>query len=87
MQKQIKTVGSNGQISLGMAFAGKMVLIDQLEDGSLLIKTGEFIPDNEKWLHHGADATRLNQALDWAAQNPAEDNFETFNHKFDSTHD
>jgi len=43
-------VGSNGQISLGKEFAGKMVLIDQVDDGTWIIKSGEFVPDSKSAL-------------------------------------
>ncbi len=47
----IKQVGANGQISLGKEFAGKQVQISKLTNGTLIIQTGRFIPDNEKWLN------------------------------------
>ncbi len=40
---QIKTIGSNGQISLGKEFAGENVLIDSPEYGVWTIKIGKFI--------------------------------------------
>jgi putative transposon-encoded protein len=40
-QRQVKTIGSNGQISLGKEFAGKMVLVEQIEEGTWIIKCGE----------------------------------------------
>ena len=39
--QQVKVIGGNGQLSLGKEFAGQMVLIDQLDNGTWLIKTGE----------------------------------------------
>ncbi|HLD84452.1 MAG TPA: hypothetical protein VI844_01630 [Coxiellaceae bacterium] len=50
MAAQVKVIGSNGQISLGKEFAGKSVLVEQIDAYSWVIKTGQFIPDNEKWL-------------------------------------
>ena len=47
----IKTVGTNGQISLGKKFAGQTVILDEIDTGVWIIKLGRFIPDNEKWLH------------------------------------
>jgi len=64
---QIKTIGSNGQISLGKEFAGQNVLIDNLEYGVWTIKIGKFIPHNEQWLLEKDNATKLNEALDWAS--------------------
>lgn len=72
----IKQVGSNGQISLGKEYAGKQVQICQLDDGTLIIKTGKFIPDNEQWLYADSSMERLNNAIEWAEKNPRRDNFQ-----------
>ena len=69
----IKTIGSSGQIALGKQFAGKHVLVEEIEDGVWLIKLGDFIPKNEKWLHHSEVKKNLDNALDWAGQTPAEE--------------
>lgn len=61
----VKNVGLNGQISLGKKFAGKQVSVIDNEDGTLLIKTGKFIPDNESWLYKNNGEARLEKALDW----------------------
>ena len=62
----IKSIGSNGQISIGKEFAGKLVLIEQLEPGVWILKLGEFIPDNERWLHEPETEKRLDEAIEWA---------------------
>ena len=49
--QQVKIVGMNGQLSLGKAFAGQMVVIEQVDEGTWIIKTGTFVPDSEKFLH------------------------------------
>ena len=59
----IKQVGANGQISLGKEYAGKQILISKLDDNSLIIKTGKFIPDNERWLYEGDNLQRLEKAI------------------------
>jgi hypothetical protein len=38
----LKTVSSNGQISIGRELAGQQVQLLEQEDGSLLIKKGPF---------------------------------------------
>ena len=75
--KQIKIVGTNGQISLGKEYAGKIFLIDQVDQGVWIIKFGEFVPDAEKWLHEEKHLAKLNKALDWADKNTPKDNFDT----------
>jgi hypothetical protein len=59
----IKSVGRSGQISLGKKFAGKTVLIDQIEPGVWVVKLGQFIPDSEKWLHDPRSGTKLTRPL------------------------
>jgi hypothetical protein len=73
---QVKVIGHNGQLSLGKAFAGQMVLIDQVDNGTWIIKTGSFIPDSERWLHSGDNLEKLDRALYWAENNQPKDNFE-----------
>ena len=72
----IKQVGANGQIALGKEYAGKQVQLTRLDDGSLIIKTGKFIPDNEKWLHQGDNLEKLKEAIKWATTHERRDNFE-----------
>jgi hypothetical protein len=74
--QQVKIIGSNGQLSLGKEFAGQMVVIDQIDDGTWLIKKGEFIPDSEKYLYQGNNMDRLDKALYFAEKNKPTDNFE-----------
>lgn len=73
---QVKVIGANGQISLGKEFAGKMVMVDQLSEGTWIIKAGEFIPESEKWLYEGKNLLKLEKALEWAEKNKPKDNFD-----------
>ncbi len=66
----IKIVGSSGQISLGKKFAGRHVLVDEIEPGTWIVKLGRFIPENELWLHSGAVKEDLDKAINWAEQTP-----------------
>ena len=76
-QPSVKVIGANGQVSLGKEFAGKMILIDQIDKGTWIIKSGAFIPDSEKWLHRPQDISKLEKALQWADKNKPKDNFNT----------
>lgn len=76
MQPQVKIIGTNGQISLGKEFAGKMVIVDQLDQATWIIKAGEFIPDTEKWLYQNKNLEKLEKALQWSQANNAVDNFD-----------
>ena len=67
----VKSVGRNGQITLGKEFAGRLVMINQSAPGVWTLKMGEFVPDSERWLHRPGDKAKLDRALKWAAENPA----------------
>ena len=62
----IKTIGANGQISLGKHLAGRQVLVEEQEPGVWLIRTATVVPDNERWLEHPRTAADLRNALAWA---------------------
>ena len=66
----IKIVGSSGQISLGKKFAGRHVLVDEIESGVWIIKLGRFVPESERWLFSDAIKDNLDEAIDWAEKNP-----------------
>lgn len=72
----LKTVGPNGQISLGKHLAGRQVQVEEYEDGSIRILPGVFVPDNERWLHEPETKARLEQAIVWAEKNPPTDSSE-----------
>lgn len=65
----VKSVGRNGQISLGKQFAGRLVMIDQAGPGVWTLKMGAFVPDNEQWLHEPEAKAKLDRALQWAQEN------------------
>ena len=73
-QPSIKVIGTNGQISLGKKFAGRQVLVEDLEDGVWLVRTATVTPDNEKWLHSPTGSADLTSALNYANANPPTDN-------------
>lgn len=76
MNQQVKVIGTNGQLSLGKEFAGKMVLIDQIDNETWIIKSGEFVPDSEKWLQKNNNSNKIDEAVDWALKNKPSDNFD-----------
>lgn len=81
----IKIVSTNGQISLGKEYAGKQVQVSKLEDGTLIIKTGKFIPDNEKWLYKGNNLERLQTSIKEAKSRERVNNFEELLANFEET--
>lgn len=66
----IKTVGRSGQISLGKEYAGRTVQVEQVEEGVWTVKLGQFIPDNERWLHTPEVSRELDEAIAWAERTP-----------------
>jgi hypothetical protein len=66
----IKVIGKSGQIALGKEYAGRLVLVDQLEPGVWIIKVGEFIPDSERWLDDAQVQKEVEEAIAWAERNP-----------------
>ena len=71
--KAIKSIGRSGQISLGKEYAGRTVMVEQMEKGVWMIKLGEFIPDSERWLHQPDVKTDLDEAIAWAEKHPPGD--------------
>jgi len=73
----IRTVGSNGQISLGKEYAGKLVWLHEIEPGVFMLKIGDFVPDNERWLMNPHVQQDLDEAIEWAQRNqPQESNLD-----------
>jgi hypothetical protein len=73
MDTAVKTVGSSGQISLGKQYAGRHVAVSETAPGVWIVKLGEFVPDNEHWLHQPEMADSLNRATAWAERHPPEE--------------
>ncbi len=73
MMETIKTIGPSGQISLGKEHAGKHVLVQKSGLGEWTIKLGEFIPENERWLHEPETKKHIEKALEWSLNNPAKE--------------
>jgi len=71
--ESLKTIGPNGQISLGKQFAGRPVIVEQREPGVWLIRTATIVPDNERWIHDPKAAADLAAALNWSTANPPSD--------------
>jgi len=66
----VKTIGASGQIALGKEYAGRHVLVDEVERGVWVLKLGDFIPESERWLHEPSVARSVDRAIAWAEKNP-----------------
>lgn len=65
----IKTIGASGQIALGKEHAGRHVVVEEIEVGVWVVKLGDFIPDNERWLQIPRVSEALDEAVAWAGAN------------------
>lgn len=82
MSGVVKTIGRSGQIALGKQFAGRHVLVTEVEPGVWTVKLGEFVPDTERWLHEAEVAQSLDRAITWAERHrPAESNLDDLERK------
>ena len=46
--KRIRRISGTGQVTIGKEIAGKLVSVDQIDKGTWIIKSGNFIHDSEK---------------------------------------
>jgi hypothetical protein len=69
----IRTVGSDGRVAIGKQYAGRRVVVDQLEPGVWVVKVGEFIPDSERWLHEPETKAKIDRAIAWAESHPPQE--------------
>lgn len=65
---EIKTIGNSGQISLGKEYAGRTVIVEQIEPGVWSVRTAQVIPDNERWIHSPEVRSDLDKALEISAR-------------------
>ena len=65
---EIKVVGKSGQISLGKRYAGKMLELQRLDDGSLLLRAVAMVPESQLWTLDEPHRSRIEKGLVWAAE-------------------
>jgi hypothetical protein len=70
---EIKVVGKSGQISLGKRYAGKMLELQRLDDGSLLLRAVAVVPESQLWTLDEPHRSRIARGLAWAAENAPRD--------------
>lgn len=69
----VRTIGANGQISLGKQFAGQQVLVEEQAPGVWLVRTVAVVPNSERWVQQTQVAVDLQNAVAWAQVNPPSD--------------
>ena len=70
-QTKLLTVASNGQISIGKAWAGRQIVIEEVAEGELHIRAGVFVPDSQKTFHTKSAKTSLAEFNDWEGNQSA----------------
>lgn len=80
---QIRTVGANGQISIGKKRAGVQMQVFEQDEDTIILKSVVVIPKNEMWLHRGDNLAKINKSIEWIESNPRRDNFDEIIEKLD----
>lgn len=71
MHPELKRVGQSGQISVGRELAGKLLRLEQLEDGRLLLTPVVDVPESQLWTLREPHKSRIERGLAWAAETPS----------------
>lgn len=68
----IRILGREGEasFSFGKEYAGHSVAIEEVEPRVWVVRVGDPVPENERWLLDPEVQATLDRALAWAAQNP-----------------
>ena len=56
-----KTVDARGRLTLGPAYANRLVIVQERDDGAIEIIPAEAVPEREAWLHTNPEAMRAVQ--------------------------
>ena len=73
MRPAIKRVGQSGQISIGRELAGKLLRVEQLEGGRLLLTPVVDVPESQIWTVREPHKSRIERGLAWVAANSAKE--------------
>lgn len=68
----VQVLGREGEVSFsfGKELAGHVVTVEEVEPRVWVVKVGDPVPENERWLFDPEVKASLDEALVWAAQNP-----------------
>lgn len=70
---EIRKVSSKSQVTLPKEFVGKLVSIENLSEGVIQIKTGEFVPNSERIFHTEQYRRRLKKFDKWMDKHDPEE--------------
>jgi hypothetical protein len=68
---EIKVVDRRGQISLGKSLAGKALLVDLQDDGSIVLR---MVPERHLWTVEEPHRSRIARGLAWASATEPKEN-------------
>ncbi len=66
----VRVLGDHGEVSFGNEYAGHTVEIKELEPGTWIVKVGEPVPENERWLLDPEVQAKIGRALERAEREP-----------------
>lgn len=69
-ESRTSVVGAEGEVALGKKYAGHAVEIKELEPGTWIVKVGEPVPENERWLLDPEVQAKIDRALERAEREP-----------------
>jgi hypothetical protein len=72
-RSELKRVGASGQVSLGKKYAGRVLQAEHREDGTILLTPVALVPESQLWTLQETDKARIQRALGWAAEHPAQE--------------
>ncbi len=70
-QTKLLTVPANGQISIGKAWAGRHILVEEIGSNEIRISSGVFVPDSQRTFHTKEAKTSLDSFNKWESKSPA----------------
>lgn len=70
MSRSVATLDAQGHVAFGEQYAGKDVLIEEIETGVWVVKLGQLIPDSERWLHTPEVSDSIDRSIAWIRKTP-----------------
>ena len=67
---KLVTVSLNGQISIGKAWAGRQIRVEEVNEHEIHISAGTFIPDSQKIFFTNEAKQSLDEFNEFASANP-----------------
>ena len=68
---KLVTVSPNGQISIGKAWAGRQICVEEVSSNEIRISAGTFIPDAHRSFFTKDAFEKLDGFNEWEVKNPA----------------